>query len=274
MTRIVLFLAILLAASGITLPAQARDPEGVQQLTEAPTALDPNKAYLLFESSRAKSGIMKITHVFLRVPTEAELSAYRAAKEAAYQKALPKLTRRAKGKPVPTIDEYEFSWDGAENIFAVNMGDELGESDWFLIEVPPGEYVLYGTAISSRALAVCNCLGTVKFEAQAGAITHLGGLFADKSHKDSPVPHIEDNLGEHMFNYGWVLSQAVVPADTNSSVPTGLTSLPWEPADYQPVPAFVDPSADSINRLAPIPGVLEYERGRVVVPDPNGQEAE
>ena len=212
--------------------------------------------------------MMKIAHVFMRMPTQAELDAYLAAKSAAYAKALPQLTRKAKGGPVPSLEEYPFSWGGAENTFAVDMGKTLGASDTFLIEVPPGTYVLYGVSVGSRGLTTCNCLGTVKFEAVPGRITQMGSLFADKVHEVSPVPHLEDNLGEQMAQYAFVLGQALVPADATTAMPPQLSALPHGLAEYRAVGMFREPGAASINRLAPIPGVLEYDRGRVILAQP------
>jgi hypothetical protein len=256
-----------MALIALAVPAVARDPEGVVHLTSAPASLTPDKAYLLFTSSQAKSGMMKITHVFMRVPTEAELAAYRVAKQRAYEEELPRLTRRAKGGPVPTIDEFQFAWDGPDNVFAVDMGDSLGESDTYLLEVPPGTYVLYGIAVGTAGLATCNCLGTVKFDAAAGTLTQMGGLFADKVHRESPVPHLEDNLGPQMFQYGFIMGQALVPAEEGAPLPAGLAAFPHVRADYRPVGMFRERGAASINRLAPIPGILEYDRGRVVLRD-------
>ena len=260
-----LLLAATLAFS-IGSAAQARDAEGTVHHATAPASLKSDKAYLLFDSSRAKSGMMQITHVFMRLPTGEEIDAFLTAKRAAYEMELPKLRKRAKDGEVPSFEDFQFDWNEVENTFAVDMGASLDKGDTFLIEVPEGTYVLYGVAVGSRALTTCNCLGTVKFEAKAGTITNLGSLYADKVHKDSPVPHLEDNLGEKMFQYGFILGQALVPAPQGAALPTSLAHLPAENADLQPVPMFREPRAPSINRLAPIPGVLEYDRGRVVEP--------
>lgn len=258
-------LASFLVAFLVPAIVNAKDAEGVVQHEYAPAALDPSKAYLLFDSSRAKSGVMKITHVFMRIPNLTDLEAFRAAREAEYQRQLPRLKRRAKREPVPTRAEFEFSWDDVENTFAVNMGEALGESDTFLIEVPPGTYVLYGIAVGTHRLATCNCLGTVKFDATPGVITQMGSLYADKVHEDSPVPHLEDNLGEQMGQYSFIFGQALVPANADDDVPASLARFASVLAQYVPVGMFTEPGAASINRLVPIPGVLEYERGRVVL---------
>ena len=67
-----------------------------------------------------------------------------------------------------------------------------------------------------------------------------------------------------MFRYGFVLSQALVPANNASPVPSALAAFPHRVPQLHPVGPFRDPAALGINRLAPIPGVLEYERGRLI----------
>src|SRR4051812_34212404 len=100
------FVAFAAAFAALALPALAARPDaGVRPLTAAPQSLSAGRAYILMRVSTAKSGLFKIHPVLVRVPSEAELAAYRAAKEQAYQAALPKLTEHAKGKPVPTVDE-------------------------------------------------------------------------------------------------------------------------------------------------------------------------
>lgn len=259
-----LLVALLLFALPAT--AFAKGGDGVINHKVAPTALDPTKAYLLFRSSMAKSGMINIEHIFLRIPADAEIAAYRSAKEAAYAADLPKLRKKAKDGRIPTLDEYAFAYDGAANAFAVDGGDFLedGEMRTFLVEVPAGTYVLYGVSAGGRDITACNCLGTVKFEARPGLITEMGSLFADKVHKESPVPNLEDNLGPSMFAYGFILGQALVPPTEALPRPTALAHLPTETAEYHAVGLFPEPGALWINRLAPVPGILGYERGRAM----------
>lgn len=263
MTRLALAMLALLAAAG---PAIAAPPTGVTQLTAAPSALAPDRAYLLLRSGKAKSGLFAIEHVLVRAPSAADLAAYRAAREQAYRNALPRLQKDAKGGPVLAIDEYVFDYKDQSNAFATKRSDnlEVGELVTLLIEVPPGTYILYGTGVGSRGLITCNCLGTVQFEAKAGVITDMGALYADKVHGESPEPHLEDNLGKSMFSYGFVLGQALVPATAATPIPAGVRALPRVVAQYQAVGLFREPGAVSINRLAPVPGILRYDRGKVI----------
>ena len=272
MKRLLVALLILLAPA----PAIAREARGVTALKLAPAALDPAKAYLLLRTSRAKSGIFSLEHVFLRIPTEAETAAYQAAKKLAFDKALPELTKKAKDGKVPTIDEFAFDYDGPENAFNTKNGNFLvdgAEMRTLLLEVPAGTYVLYGSSLGSGGLVTCNCLGTVKFEAKPGQITNLGSLYVDKVHKPSPVPHLEDNVGPSMFSYGFIFGQGLVPAAANDPVPDQLKAFPVVLAEYHAVGLFHEPGAGSINRLAPVPGILGYRRG-AVIDERTGQPAE
>lgn len=263
MKRLLLALAALLASAA---PAAARQADGVKAHAIAPAALDPAKAYLLYRSSSAKSGLFPITQILVRVPSEAEMAAFRTARQEAYDKALPKLREKAKGGPVPGIEQHSFDYKGPTNAFGLPSKDFLedGELRTYLLEVPPGTYVLYGVSLSGGSVVTCNCLGTVKFAARGGVVTFLGALYADKVHKPSPVPHLEDNLGEQMFQYGFVFGAGLVPADAQTLVPAPVKALPIELADFRAVGPFRQPGAQGINRLPPVPGVLGYDHGRPV----------
>jgi len=266
MKKIALGLLVLSIALATPIAALAKDNAGVTPLLAAPAALRSDAAYLLLRTSRAKSGLFPIQHVMLRIPTAQELEAYRAARKLAYDKALPELTKKAKDGKVPGIDDFEFDYAGKANSFVVDSGKFLedGEMRTILLELPAGDYILYGITVGGRGLVTCNCLGTVRFGARAGVITDIGSLFADKVHKPSPIPHLEDNLGPSMFQYGFVLGQALVPPDPATPVPAALHALALEPARFEVVGEYYEPGAGGINRLAPIPGLLGYDHGHAV----------
>lgn len=262
-----LFALAALMASLSPAVLSARDAKGVVELRGAPARLDPTKAYMLFRSSRAKTGMLGIENTFLRVPTQAETEAWLAARKAAYETALPELLKQAKGGPVPSIDEFAFEYEGPDNTFSTHTDKFFVDGvdlRTFLLEVPPGEYVVYGISVGGRALVTCNCLGTVAFTARAGVITNVGTFYADKVHKHSPLAALESNVGPSMFSYGWIMGQALVPPAADEVVPEGLHDLPVEPAQLHAVGPFHDRLAPNVNRLAPIPGVLAYDHGKVV----------
>jgi len=251
-----LSLALATPAAGL-----AKDNAGVTPLQAAPAALRADAAYLLLRTSKAKSGLFAIQHVLLRIPTAQEMDDYRAARKRACDRTLPDLTRKAKDGKVPGVDAFEFDYAGKANSFVVDSGKFLEDGDMrtILFEVPPGTYILYGSTLGGRGLATCNCLGTVSFGARSGVITDIGSLYVDEAHRPSPIAHLEDNLGPSMFQYGLVLGQALVPPDA-----AALHGLAREPARFEVVGAYYEPGASVINRLAPIPGILGYDRGRAV----------
>ncbi|NJM50740.1 MAG: hypothetical protein HC843_07565 [Sphingomonadales bacterium] len=248
--------------------AQAKDKDnaGVTQLVSAPTQLKNDMAYILLRTSTAKTGLFTLQPVFLRIPNEEELADYQKAKKAAYEKALPDLQKKAQNNQVPTIEQFSFDYEGKANSFVASSKEFLtdGNMRTILLEVPIGKYILYGSTNMSNTLVTCNCLGTVGFEVKAGIITDMGSVYTDKVHKKSPLPHLEDNLGPSMFNYGYIFGQALVPVAEDVVYPDFLKALPIEPARFEVIKQYYEPGAASINRLAPISGLLGYKRGKPV----------
>lgn len=259
-----MLLAMLLL--GLASPAAAKAAGDFAALSTAPTALAPDTAYLLLRTSRAKTGVMSVDHVLVRVPTDAEIAAWRSARQAAYDAALPDLRKKAKDGRVPPVEDFAFDYRGPKNRLITSPKNFIddGELRTLLIAVPPGDYIVYGIGVAGRALVTCNCLGTVRFAARAGEITDLGSFYADKVHNDSPLPFLEDNVGPSMMAYGFIMGQAIDPATRDTAVPGTLAAFPRVTATYHAVGLFREPGATSINRLAPIPGVLAYDRGKVI----------
>ena len=67
-----------------------------------------------------------------------------------------------------------------------------------------------------------------------------------------------------MFRYGLIFGQAVVPPAVGERPPAILGALPVLPAKFRAVGPYRDHLAININRLAPIPGVLACDRGKVI----------
>lgn len=234
----------------------------------SPVVVSPAEAYVLLRTNKAKSGLFPLVPVFLRAPTDQELADYREAKAAAYEKDLPRLSK-AQGGP-PDLADYGFSYKSVSNVFTIRTKDavaETAEEFTYLLRVPAGEYVLYGTTLSGApGLAVCNCLGTVKFRADAGTVTDLGTLLIRKVSDKAPEPELatETGLGDKIQFATFVIAEAVRPATSSTSIPAGIPPQMRRPADYRPVAPFIERGAAMINRLAPLPGVLRYENGAVI----------
>ncbi|MBA2932807.1 hypothetical protein HZF05_01735 [Sphingomonas sp. CGMCC 1.13654] len=96
-------------------------------------------------------------------------------------------------------------------------------------------------------------MGTVKFDAPAGKIVDLGRL---KLNDDWGAPVLPPNpAGNQSF--------AVIPAD--GAPPKGrLQGLPVFAADFHAAGKIPNYFGALIDRLPPIPGVIAYERDKVI----------
>jgi hypothetical protein len=245
-----------LALAGIASPASAKiDVDGeIRHIRAGETVqLRPDRAYLLLriDTTRAPLG-----PAILRVPGREEIDAYEAARQAAYAKA---------GKKAGPLESFSFDYDGRPNLFLLVPKwafASLGKTVAVLVELTPGDYVIYGTGGTYE----CLCLGTVGFAASAGRITDLGTMISDRAWEPSAFPELagEVDLGRSaVMDYG-LYATAVRPLRPGDFLPAGLDPGQVSAARFHAVGPFVEPNTMLINRLAPIPGVLAYDKGRVI----------
>lgn len=287
MMAIMLAFALLVAS----IPSGA-STKPTDELVEIPSGaaltIRPDRAYLLFRTNSKETRIfVGLSPIFLRIPTAAEMETYEAAKRTAFLKAEPDLKRRRDGllaqkaeaersgrrftkpvPPIPTVDNFEFVYDGIRNIHSVKLGRALekpADGRVMLIEAVPGNYVLYGWG-QGEVLHTCLCLGTVSFPAEAGKITDLGTLLVAAASDPSSIPELKavTDLGPSMNGHVVLWASAVRPANDATAIPSVLAGKPIVRADYRATGKFVSPFAFGINRLAPIPGVLGYDGGTVL----------
>lgn len=290
--RFLLALLPLLTALLVPMAAHAADKKPADEQVEIdgkkPVIIKPDRAYLLF---RVKG--KWFAPVFMRIPTDAEVAAFQAAKQLAFNEALPKLRKEldaarakqraasAKGQPMgsklpdePSLDQFDYHYPDVQNLWSVNLGKALeknGDERLMLIEAVPGDYVLYGAGNKS-AMLTCMCLGTVGFSAQAGAITDLGTVHTaiawQKS--DDPVLAAETGLGASVNGHWALPAMGISLPEAGASAPAALADRAIVPVTYRAVGKFIGPPVFGINRLVPVPGVLAYDRG-VVVDAKSGQ---
>lgn len=287
-------LSALLALLSASTPVPAQTPAApspmLVEISEGqPVTIRQDRAYLLFRIHRPK-GVPSFEPVFLRKPTSAELDAYRAAKAKAFEEARPKLIeerektlrrrteqesqgRKPSGPvpPEPTIDTFPYFYPAVANLAGIRHNFPLAKGapdNLYLIEAVPGDYVLYGTSWGTgpQGLAVCWCLGTVGFTAKAGVVSDLGTMFFDTAKFRSKVPELKDETGfGPSSDTPWFLIGGTVRPDRrDGALPAALAAIPVAPADYVAVGSFVDLNNGGINRLGPVPGVLDYVRGNPI----------
>jgi hypothetical protein len=248
-------LALLMAPACPT-AAIAKTSEEVRQIRAGEAIqLRDDRAYLLLRIARKGVGQ---TPAILRVPEAAELAAWEAAKQAAYAKS---------SRKVP-YESFAFRYDGAPNLHGLGHNKWLAEDETvstILAEVRPGNYILYGHGYAGF-LFQCLCLGTVGFTAAPGRITDLGTFMTDTAAKQSVHPELAEETGigpTASMDYN-LFAAALRPPRPGEALPAGLDSAKVDPAALHAVGPFVDPNVMLINRLAAIPGVLEYREGRVI----------
>lgn len=223
-----LLLALLLPSAAIA----GSNPDFVEIKGGVPVVLKPDRAYIYFRTVKGH-GILDADPVFLRDLVGDEFL------------GPPNLSRTHGG-----------------NRYTVGEGE-----DSYLIEVKPGNYVIVGLTDKSANTAItCLCMGTVRFEAKAGVITDLGHLATDRVDQRSTIPELRDVTGRGGRVNGllFLLVATIRPDAETASVPATLRNLPRVPADFRAFGKFVNRIAETVNRMAPIPGVLAYDEDRVI----------
>lgn len=271
-------LAALVAAA----PALARDktPDYVatRPVADKPVVtLDPAKAYVLLRSDAA-------TPLYLmRVPTAAEQADYTALRAEALSEAHAKYAKKQarylkemeswKSQPVgpkpeapiePT--EANFSFPDFGTIAAVGIGPlnrfAKGKgASTYLQELAPGEYRVYGAlsvAPNGMALGSCFCMGSVRFEVRAGEITDMGVLFS----KDAEIPKAP--AGDSSYPALAQIPNFLGDAPADLALDPRLASFTMRRAQYRPFGKSPNYFGVTITRVPEMPGVLRYERDRVV----------
>lgn len=285
-----LLLALLLLAA----PAAARSvpvDEMVEIQSGKPVELRPDRAYLLFRTIRPE-GVPAVEPIFMRIPNEAEMARYESARRRTWLEVEPALVRQreqqlrkkaeaeAEGRefkgevpPPPAFETFNFVWDEVANVRRVDADKPLVRGrpeSVYLVEVLPGDFVLYGASYGSDtmkpALFACMCLGTVGFPAPAGSVTDLGYFMGDRVEKVSKIPELkaESGFGSGAVAFIIPLGATIRPVRPDSVVPDALRGKTVRPADYRAIGRFVDGRAMTVNRLAPVPGILAYEGRRVI----------
>lgn len=283
---------LLLALALLPLPlfAQEVGDEMVEIKEGEAFNLRTDRAYILFRTPRF-SGVPRFEPVFLRIPTEAELEIYDAKKQAAFEEALPNLAeehqqaleRRERdiqrgrdvppvAPPAPSLETFNYLGGPTANLQSIAFNRafvQQPEKNTYLVEVTPGDFVLYGTSFATgwSGVHVCYCLGTVGFEASAGEITDLGYFYADTVKFKSDIPELAAESGygpSSDAGANFLLAGTVRPVREDSFVPSTLDRSRLIAARYHAVGKFVTPNTLGVNRLVPVPGVLDYDRGQVI----------
>jgi hypothetical protein len=118
--------------------------------------------------------------------------------------------------------------------------------------LPPGRYVVYGNLMLGRdniGMGMCLCMGSLSFEARPGQITDLGRIdFRRPDPASGRRPWAPD----------------IVPYADTMALPARLAGLPRAPAEYRAAGKVPNYFGVEIDRHSALPGILAYERDRVI----------
>lgn len=261
-------LAATILAAPIAAQAQSAAPApGVERIGNmGAISIDPAQGYLLIEGARPL-----VFNIFAE-PSEADRAQWADERATAltaartdYQQELERFERRARGarRRAPTEPtDANFAWPDLESRRIIAIGPQApfastaGGYLW-LTSLPPGDYVYYGTG--RQGSNICACMGSVRFSVAAGRITTM--------RLDTVVL---DQFGNRVTGHPAGTSVTDREARTGLLVEAGAMADPrlpaelLEPAQFAPVSALPNWFGGSINRVLPIAGVLDYDRGRVV----------
>ena len=257
--------------------AAAKDPVFVEAAAvkdKPAVAIDPAKAYVLLRSDAA------IPLHLMKEPTPADQAVYdkmradalaksrakyakqRARYDAAKQRAaaLPKGDPGAELPPEPIAPtEANFEFTPFYLMTGVSIGPmnrfakQDGGGSVYLQEVTPGSYRVYGPLLvvpNGAAAGTCFCMGSVRFDAKAGEIVDLGLV----------VTKADAGEGDKLIPLGFRLA----PATDATPVDPRLKALTVRPAVYRPAGKLPNYFGVAIDRMPEIPGVMRYERDRIV----------
>jgi hypothetical protein len=268
-------LAAALAAALLPASASAAARDQIDQKT--PVVVDPARSYIFFRARKAPVR-------FLREVDAQERAVYDSERAAAYDKAHAKYTRKlaqwrkaeaewqkagASGrqgmqrpeKPATlTPETFDYPAPEADNWLLVKGGTRFSEGEEgssYLIAVEPGTYILYGQIADTEngPIGTCLCMGSVKFAAPAGKIVDIGEI---------QYPRVEAAKADLEGKVRSRPSHALVPPDAARPRPARLASLPVVAADLRAANKLPNYFGIEIDRLPAVPGVLAYERDRVI----------
>ena len=279
-----------LAALGLaTATGATARPIEEDEIEKGEESIKPDMGYIYLTAPNRFAGS------FIRVADEEDIAKYQEARAAAfaaaveeYEKDYARWQRRMESQtaaenppeePVKPTEE-SFTYAPIEQFFATSFGPTFvyskdGGTYAYLEELKPGTYIWYGPVfygVKQGYLGQCYCMGTIKFEVKPGVVTNLGNsLFAMprwEEDRGAPVPQIKENSGLN----GFVVELPQQSGDLVYDLPATLASQPSVIPEFFAVGKINNFYRQMIARIAPIDGVIAYDRDQVI--DLKAQSAE
>lgn len=283
-----LIAAALLAAASPGLAAEGPPVREYKAVADKPVAeIDPAKSYIIVQTETATP------LTFIRRPEKEDIDDYLRRRKEALDKAHDKWgkkhakwvqeaaawdkmssqDRRGAARPAepveptdanlafPAIEQENMVSIGPFNRFAKEKGRSI-----FLHMVPPGRYAFYGPVIIAAGVGgTCLCMGSIQFEVKPGQIvntgTMVGNWMAERAKAKAegrPVPPITAEFPGKMTTTSWL------PPVAGDKVDPRLAAFTIVPADLRASGRVPNYFGLQIDRLTPVPGVLDYDRDRII----------
>lgn len=141
------------------------------------------------------------------------------------------------------------------------------ESYSYLMKVKPGRYAYYGPLFvgpNGAAAGMCYCMGTVAFEVKAGTITDTGNFFLVAPGADPAFPSRADKVPGSELGLYRPIAASEQFGPLAFGLPETLKAYPNAEADFHAYGKLDNFYGVTVGRMPPIPGVLAYERDRVI----------
>ncbi|MEO8722356.1 MAG: hypothetical protein ABI395_02380 [Sphingobium sp.] len=258
---------------------------------KASVTLEPEKSYLIIQTSSGSS-MFSFPMTFIRRPEPADVADYRNRRGIALGKAHAKwvkrhtewqtsaanwetLSKEAKGaiprpqEPTePTDANLAFPALEQENMVTIGPFNRFSKANGhstFLHMVRPGRYAFYGPMDSVLGGGSCMCMGSFEFEVKPGQIVNAGLMKLNLMEQMSKAkaegkekPKSDFDLPEGMTSIGWDVPVAGTDIDPR------LLAYKIVPAELKASGRFQNYFGIQIDRITPIPGVIDYDRDRIV----------
>lgn len=253
-----------------------------KNLLSGKAKFDPESGYLFVR------GPVRQMAMLLRLPDASDVAEYETEWAEAFAKVKQKYPSKLRGweyraatarkegraydyeKPIePTEENFSIGpiefrnpfYFGPQYVFSKS---ESGDQYSYLSKMKPGRYVLYGpvTYTGNGMAGFCFCMGTVAFEIKPGVITDAGNFFLVAPGPDPDFPAAgELPSGSEIGLYRPRQSGF---GTLTFGLPDTLKAYPSVEADFRAYGKLDNVYGLTITRLPPIPGVLAYERDKIV----------
>jgi hypothetical protein len=138
---------------------------------------------------------------------------------------------------------------------------EVGGSYLYLVEARPGTYAFYGQRDmdGDHPVGVCLCMGSLRFEVTAGQVVDIGTITFPGLEAANARPSERQAMTTAMEN-----SIVLVPPHPDSAPPAIVGDRPFHRAVLRAAEKQDNYFGLYIDRHPAMPGVLRYERDRVI----------